>query len=194
MEDVAFALSRWRKTQYDFQHFGAAFATVECQLYAGRVELARARVLSEWKAMSGSLLFRKAQTPRILLFSMRGRTALAAWLRDRMNRKLLREVEHFARKLMNTGAPWAEAISLMLRAGVLAGRDEGGKALLLLERAEYILREQDLRLLAAAVMRRRGELEGDAGTERIQAADAIMRSENIVRPDRMTFMILPGAY
>ena len=58
--------------------------------------------------------------------------------------------------------------------------------------AEVTLHQQDFRLLAAAVSRRRGELEGEAGSARVQAADAFMRSENILRPDRMTSMILPG--
>jgi hypothetical protein len=63
-------------------------------------------------------------------------------------------------------------------------------AIRLLARAEDILRKQDLRLLAAAVLRRLGELEGGEGVGRIEIADAFMQSETIVRPDRMTAMIL----
>jgi hypothetical protein len=82
----------------------------------------------------------------------------------------------------------------MLRAGILVGLKRKAGALALLEEAEEILRKQDLRLLAAAVARRRGELEGDAGTGRIEAADAFMKSENILRPDRMTALFLPGPW
>jgi len=74
----------------------------------------------------------------------------------------------------------------------MAGLKRPADAVLLLEQAEEILRHQDLRLLAAATLRRRGELEGAAGIHRVEAADTFMRSENILRPDRMTAMILPG--
>src|SRR5579862_488527 len=72
--------------------------------------------------------------------------------------------------------------------GVMAGLNRRTDAVLLLARAEEILREQQLLMLAAAVSRRRGELEGEKGSGRIQAADAFMKSENILRPDRMTAM------
>lgn len=192
-EETARALPQWRKSLYDLQHFGATFATVECHLYAGRTDLARRLVLSEWQTIGGSLIFRKAQSFRIVLFYMRARTALAAWLKERSNRRLRREVEQYAGKLANIGSPWGEGIGKMLSAGLLAGQSRVGEALLLLEHAECILREQDLRLLAAAVSRRRGELE-KSGSARIAAADEFMRSENIVRPDRMTAMILPGQW
>jgi hypothetical protein len=65
-------------------------------------------------------------------------------------------------------------------------------SLLLLKRAEDLLRAQELRLVAAAVQRRRGELEGDCGEDQIRAADAFMRSENIVRPECITAIFLPG--
>jgi hypothetical protein len=91
-------------------------------------------------------------------------------------------------------SPWGDAFSRILRAGIFAGLQQRAKALLQLDQAEEILRKQDLRLLAAAVARRRGELEGSAGTARIAGADSFMRSENIVRPDRMTAMFLPGKW
>ncbi|MGA8026231.1 MAG: protein kinase [Bryobacteraceae bacterium] len=192
IEETARALSQWRKSRYDLQHFAAAFAIVECHLYAGRPDLARRLVLSEWQAIEGSLIFRKAQAIRITLFYMRGRTALAVWLKERTDRRLRREVEHYASKLLNIGSPWGQSMGRMLRAGLLVGRSRVAEALLLLEQAEDSLREQDLQLLAAAVSRRRGELEKNAGSAKITADDEFMRSENILRPDRMTAMILPG--
>jgi hypothetical protein len=139
-----------------------------------------------------SLRFRKGQTIRVMLFYMRGRTALAMWTRRHEDRTLLREVERYASMLAGTGSPWGAALGNALRAGVEAGSGDVRKAILLLERAEEVLRRHDLLLLAAGVARRRGELEGESGRARVQTADVFMRSENIRRPDRMTYMMLPA--
>ena len=80
---------------------------------------------------------------------------------------------------------------MLLHAGVAAGLERPADALDLLSQAEDILREQDLRLFAAAVSRRRGQLEGDKGLRRIEDAESFMAAENIKRPDRMAFMLLP---
>jgi len=192
LKEINQALGQWSQVRYDSPHFAAAFATVECELYAGRPDQARKSVLGEWKALKSSLLFRKRQPFRILLYYMRARTALAMWLQRREDRALAREIEYYVSLLKNAGAPWGAALGEALQSSVEAGRGHLREAILLLDRAEAILRQQDFRVLAAALLRRRGELEGQTGSARVQAADAFMKSENIVRPDRMTYMILPG--
>jgi hypothetical protein len=113
-------------------------------------------------------------------------------LEDPASRELRAEVEQFAGKLAAIGSPWGTAFNLLLRAGMMAGLNRAADAIRYLEDAEKILREQDLRLLAAAALRRRGELQGRAGSNLVEAADAFMRSETVIRPDRMTGMFLPG--
>jgi hypothetical protein len=149
-------------------------------------------MLMEWRALKRSLLLRKFQALRIASLYLRARTALAVWVQQHDDRTLVREIEDCASLLTNARSPWGAALGGALRSSVEAGRGQVREAILLLDRAEATLRQQDLRLLAAAVSRRRGELEGEAGFARVKAADAFMRSENILRPDRMTFMILPG--
>jgi tetratricopeptide (TPR) repeat protein len=188
------AIQQWRKTRYDVQHFGATISCIDADLYAGRTAEARRRILSAWPAIRRSLYTRKCQILRTTLFFARGRTALAEWLRDPSARELRVETEQFAARLGKLHSPWGDALSKLLRAGIMAGLKRPAEAILLLAQAEEILRQQDLRLLAAATLRRRGELEGPAGIQRIEAADAFMRSETILRPDRMTAMILPGAW
>jgi hypothetical protein len=190
--ETTHAIQQWRKTRYDLQHFGATFAIMECHLYAGRTEQARASLLADAPDIRHSLLFRKGHIVRATLFYARGRTALAEWLRDPAAHNLQAETEKFADKLIGLQSPWGKALSLLLRAGIVAGMKRRSDALRLLENAEELLRQQDLQLFAAAVLRRRGELEGEPGIAKIEAADAFMRSENIVRPDKMTAMILPG--
>jgi hypothetical protein len=192
IEETSQALAQWSQARYDLPHFSAAFGGVECELYAGRFEQARNRVLREWPAMKRSLLSRRCQTFRIMMYYMRGRTALATWTQQRDDRILFREIEHYASLLTNARSPWGAALGDALRSSVEFGRGRLHEAIFLLDRAEAMLRKQDFRLLAAAVSRRRGELEGQSGSARIEAADAFMRSENILRPDRMKSMILPG--
>jgi hypothetical protein len=186
------AIAQWRQTQYDMQHLAATLSCVECHLYAGRAAEARQVFLADMPALRKSLLLRKATTFRMLVSYTHGRTALAEWLRLRRAENLRVETEQCAAWLIRTGSPWGNALGRLLRAGVTAARGLREEAVTLLHTAEEILRDQDLRLLAAAASRRRGELEGEAGAHRVDAADAFMRSEGILRPDRMTAMILPS--
>jgi eukaryotic-like serine/threonine-protein kinase len=192
IREIADAMQYWRKTSYDMQHFGATFAYVECHLYSGRTKEARERLISDESAIRESLLFRKSQIFKTILLFAQGRSSLGEWLQKPTSRELQTEVEQYATRLGNLSSPWADAMRNLLRAGLMVGLDRRNDALLLLASSEKILREQDLRLLAAAVLRRRGELEGHAGVERVKTADAFMSSENILRPDRITAMFLPG--
>jgi serine/threonine protein kinase/tetratricopeptide (TPR) repeat protein len=192
ISEINRALKQWRETFFDLPHFQAALARMECHLYAGRTEEARRHILADWRAIRRSLFTRKSQLQRTTLYYARGRTALAEWLRNRSENALRKEIEEYATRLENVHSPWGDALSRILRAGVAAGLKRRRETLALLEQAEQILRKQDLRLLAAAVARRRGELEESAGALRIEAADAFMHSEGIVRPDRITAMFLPG--
>jgi hypothetical protein len=148
--------------------------------------------LGEWAALKSSLLFRKCQTFRIMFYYMRARTALAIWLQRRDDRALLREIGLYISMLRNARALWGVALGDALQSSVEAGRGHVKEAMLLLDRAEKTLRQEDFRLLAEVVSRRCGELEGEAGFDRIESANRFMRSENIARPDRITYMILPG--
>lgn len=192
IEQIKHALGQWSQARYDCPHLGTAFSVVECELYAGRIDQARNYLLGEWAALKSSLLSRKCQTFRIMFYYMRARTALAIWLQRRDDRALLREIELYVSMLRNARALWGVALGDALQSSVEAGRGHVKEAMLLLDRAEKTLRQEDFRLLAEAVSRRRGELEGEAGSDRIEAANRFMRSENIARPDRITYMILPG--
>jgi eukaryotic-like serine/threonine-protein kinase len=192
LDKVSQALAQWSQVRYDVPHFGTVYASVECELYAGRIDQARKRLLLAWPALKRSLLFRKCQTFRIMLFYMRARTALAAWTLRRDDRILIQEIELYLSLLKKARSPWGTALGQAMESSLEAGRGHVSKAILLLEGAEAILNEHDFRLQAAAISRRRGELEGEDGYLRVQAADVFMRSENIMRPDRITFMILPA--
>jgi hypothetical protein len=193
--EVNRALKQWRKTFFDLPHFHGALAVMECHLYADRTEQARQFLLADWPAIRKSLFTRKSQLQRTILFYARGRTALAEWLRQRDRKDLQDETVEYATRLAKVYFPWGGALNRILRAGLHAGRQQRAECLTLLAEAEETLKKLDLRLLCASVARRRGELEGGvAGTQRMEAADAFIRSENIVRPDRITAMFLPGQW
>ena len=194
LSETATTLQKWRKKFYDLPHFYATLAQVECRLYAGQSTEARQVLLADWPAMQASLLARKSQVHKTLLAYARGRTALAEWLRQPGSHELRKEIEQCAARLASQRSPWGDAFCALLRAGLMAGCNGKAEAITLLEQAERILRQQDLLLFAAAALRRRGELAGEAGTQLIARADAFMKAENIVRPDRMTAMILPGEW
>ncbi len=194
ISEMARALKQWRKTFFDLPHFNGALARMECHLYAGRTEEARRLLLEDWPAIRKSLFTRKSQMQRTTLYYARGRTALAEWLRQPDKSLLRQETEEYAKRLTEVRAPWGSAFSRMLRAGLAAGLQQKTEALRLLAEAEEILGEQNLRLLAACVGRRRGELEGTDGAARVEAADGFMKSEGVARPDRMTGMYLPGQW
>jgi hypothetical protein len=194
LAEISRSMDRWRKPSFDLPHLYATFAGVECLLYAGCTDEARQLVLSDWQAIRRSLYTRKSQIHRTILGYLRGRTALAGWLRNPADRELGVEIEQYAGRLVKLRSVWGQAFSILLHAGIMAGLKRPADALLLLARAEEILREQDLQMLAAAVSRRRGELEGGAGEVRIATADAFMKSENIRCPEHMTAMILPGKW
>jgi hypothetical protein len=74
---------------------------------------------------------------------------------------------------------------------VLDARRE--RALLELTTAEAGLRKADMLLVAAAARRRRGEwIGGDEGAMFIAEADAQMKTQEIMNPEKMTEMLVPG--
>jgi serine/threonine protein kinase len=194
MAEIARNMEQWRKTSYDLPHLNATFANAECLLYAGRAEAARHLLVSEWELIQGSLFLRKSQIHRTILSYLRGRVALAEWFRRFFPRRLRHEIEEWAVRLVRLRSPWGEPLSYVLRSGIMAGLDRSFEAVALLQQAEAIFREQDLDLLAAAALRRSGELQGKAGIDRVNAADSFMSSEKVLRPDRMASMILGGPW
>ena len=194
MAEIESALRPWGKKSFDLPRLNATFARVDCFLYDGRPQEARQLLLSAWQGIRKSMYPRGNQIYSVILYYSRGRTALAEWFLRPDDKQLRSETEQFSARLAKLQSPWGDALSRLLRAGVMVGLGRRSEAATLLQTAEEILREQGLRLLAAAVLRRRGELDSVNGAHRIEAADAFMRSENILRPDRMAAMILPGQW
>jgi hypothetical protein len=100
-----------------------------------------------------------------------------------------------ARRLRREGARWAAPLAALLDAGVSAARDDTAGAVSDLERAEQGFAEVNMALHAAVARRRRGELVGGTeGAALVEAANAWMHAQGIVRPDGIVGMLAPGRF
>jgi hypothetical protein len=192
------AIGRWSQGGFHIIHYWALYAETQYDLYAGNPEGARERLTRDWRALDGSNVLR-VQFHRTLITLLRGTTAVAAAVAagkgvgSRERAKLLREAEKDVGRLSGEEMPYATAAAALLRACVAAARGRAGEARTLLEAAENGFLAADMTLFAACARRRRGEmLGGDEGRALVADADAVMRGQGIVRPDRWTGMYAPG--
>ena len=166
------------------QHWFELKAEVEVDLYEGRTGV-RERQARAIQMMRASMLMRP-QPIRCDFLYMCGRIALAEGP-DR------REARRMAGRLMGEGVGYARAWGLLLRAGLamLAGLPQA--AIPFLEESIQIADSDHLGLIAAVARRRLGELLGaERGRSLLSSSDTWMRSESIVRPDRMAALVTPG--
>ncbi len=75
--DVAASMRDWSKQGAHLEHFYELVALANADLYEGKPEDARTRVLTQWRPMRRALLM-MVQTVRIHLWRLRGATSLAA--------------------------------------------------------------------------------------------------------------------
>ena len=89
--------------------------------------------------------------------------------------------------------PWSDPIALVLQGGIAFLDGERPLALKYLHDAADRFERADMRLHAAAVRRRIGELQDDAaGRELRWQAEAWMATQQIKNPAGMTRMLVPG--
>jgi serine/threonine protein kinase len=166
---------------FNTPHYLWMLGSMWTTLYRGDAARARAIVEARWHDYSGSLL-RYMQKVRIDLHTFRA----SSWL-------LLGEegtIERDLRAIEKEHMPWSDAIAQLLRASLLSlrgNREEAGRRLeALIPRFEGL----DMRLYAASVRRRLGELRSDARL--IEEADRWMRGQKIRNTARMAGVFAPG--
>ena len=195
---VADAMATWSQQGFYMQHYFELLASTEIDLYELDGARAWRRVDESWPALTGSLLLR-VQFIRCLMRHLRGRSAVAAALAapdERRRRALLGEARAEARRLDRERVGYADGFSLSLRAGIasVAG-DDPAAVLSWLGRAAVAFDEAAMPLYAAAAHRCEGLLAaGDAGTERVRAADAAFAAEHVRHPARFVSTLLPGRF
>jgi hypothetical protein len=134
------------------------------------------------------------QLGRVAGYHARARTALAvAGERPEQKAALVKDARWAAKQLVKQGVAWADALAALARAGAakLSGDGEGAARELDVALAGFDALE--MKLYAAVVRMRQGQLRGGAeGTALVAQAEAWMRGQGIVRPERFAAMLAPG--
>jgi len=164
--------------------------------YRGDAGRAWSMLESQWPEIAGSPL-RHVQMIRLECLTIRARTAVSAAAAVRGTpeaARLLDVARRNAKRVEREGAKWSTALATLVRGGIAAVEGDAARAVPLLEAAEAELLACHMRLYHAAARRLRGALVGGAaGQHLVDAADAVMAAERIVRPDRFAALLAPGA-
>lgn len=189
------ALKDWSERGVIVRVYMDLVAQLQIDLYLADGATGWARMSARWEHLERSLLL-NVQMIRIIATHLRARIALCAAARDPQGPERKRQIacaEKAARRLAREAMPWADALSLLIRAGLASLNDKKSDALDLLATAATRFDSVDMGLYAAASRGRRGELlGGDMGRVVKAGADAWMAAQHIENPARMTDMLAPG--
>jgi serine/threonine protein kinase/tetratricopeptide (TPR) repeat protein len=188
-------MAQWSRQGYHVQHNDALWAAVQIELYCGAGESAWSLISESWPALRRSLLLR-VQFVRTSMQFLRARAALAAAADVRESRpaearSLMAVAARSARSLEREGMPCPTAYAVMIRGALAALGGDSARAAILLAEAVERFEAVDMRLCAASVRRRLGELEGgEHGQAGVAVADAWMTDQKIQNSARMASMIV----
>jgi eukaryotic-like serine/threonine-protein kinase len=192
------AMKVWSGRSYQVEHYYELIAQTMFDLYEGDAARAHERIVAQWAPLRGSLLL-LVQAARVQMKYMRAHAAivLARETPEGARRAgLLAAAARDTRALGREGAPWALAFAKVARAGLEAakGRDANDARLVSLLREAIAESEgAGMALNATGAKRALGQvLGGDEGAAMVRAADAWMRAETIVSPERVAALIVPG--
>jgi hypothetical protein len=187
-QELAEVMARWSRQGFHVQHMNRLFDDTQIDLYEGQPRQAWQRLEANWRALRSSQLLRVQQV-RIFMTALRGRAALALAAVE-PDPALVRSARRDARVLWREQAPWSQALARLLDAGVASCR--GKPATALLRDAADRCEATHMRLYSASARWQLARLEGAAGQHLRVQAETWMRSQQIVRPDRMAGMQVPG--
>ncbi|MBK8264425.1 MAG: hypothetical protein IPK80_24165 [Nannocystis sp.] len=140
----------------------------------------------------------RIQVARVEAHQIRASAALACLAADpapsprralHFKKQIDRDIHAIERERM----PWAAALAALLRAGLAALQPDPKDTSKALQAAITGLRAADMALHAAIAERYLGHLEGgEIGARRHHAADAWIRAQGVLRPDRLALALAPG--
>ena len=177
---------------FTVNRYNALIAQIQADLYCGEAAPARRRLQENWQALKKSLLLR-VKLARIETLQVQGRIALSLAAEGVETDAQLESVARDAKAIAAKNGPWAEALATLLRAGSAAVRREAAACRELLLSAVQTFEAVDMALYAAAARHRLGEITGgQEGHDLMTDAEAWMREQRIVDPQRITAMLAPG--
>jgi hypothetical protein len=191
------ALRRWTNDGYHLQHFNALRSLVQADLYENDPATAVQRIDESWPALDAAMVLR-IQVARVEAHQLRASAGLASLAADpapsqrralQFKKQIDRDIHAIERERM----PWAAALAALLRAGLAALQPDPKDTPRALQAAITGLRAADMALHAAIAERYLGHLEGgEIGARRHHAADAWIRAQGVLRPDRLALALAPG--
>lgn len=191
-EDVRQAVAAWSYEGFHFQHFGRLVAEAEIALYQGEGAVALEMVDDVWPQLKRSMI-QRLEMVLVLSHDLRGRAALATAVEAEEGPRrshLLRRVRRDAQRLHRIGSPWAAGLAQLLLAGVATIQGTSTQAATSLEAAEEAFTTSDMKIHAAIVQRRSGQVLGIA--DQVRQADKVLGRQDIERPDLIARMLAPG--
>jgi hypothetical protein len=171
-------MGRWSHQGFHVQHMNRLFDDAQIDLYEGKAEAAWQRLEGHWPLVERSHLLRVQQV-RIFLGHLRARAAVACGAGG-----MLRRATRLARALWREKAAWAQALARLVEAGVASRLGER-------ETAKGLLREGAARCDAAGMGLHAASARLLLGEK---AAEAWMRQQRVVRPERLAALLVPGAW
>jgi hypothetical protein len=186
-DEVKRAIANWPQDRFYLQHWWNLIASVEIWLYANEPERAWQTIERSWSSLRRSLFLIGVQYIRVESLYHRACAALSLGTASG-----IRRASRDAVRLDHENTPWVEPLAQSVHAGVAAARGRLADAGELLVCAETGFRAAHMTMFAAAALRCRGELLGDAhGRELTEAADRLMREQGVADPAAMAAMLVP---
>jgi hypothetical protein len=187
------AMQEWSTRGFHNEHCYALMAHVGVALYARDVEKGHA-LAGELVRRTRQSLFWRIQTIRLRVLYVHGTCALAMVERGAGNRKtLLKEAARDAHGIEREEMAWMQPFAKVLRAGVMLRDGAREKALGGLDAAAREFDAWDMTAYAVATRDRLARLRDDASTApEIALAAALLKGREVVAPERMIGMLVPG--
>jgi hypothetical protein len=177
-------IAGWSQRGFHLQHYYDALARTHIELYVADGAAALATIERAWPGLRRSQLLR-VQAVATESHFLRARAALAEG-----SPRSLEIALASAAHLEDERLPASHGYAAAVRAGVAWRRGRVAETRILLGEAERTLAAADVAMYAAACRWQLARLDDDAA--RVSETEAWMRTQNVVRPDRLARLLTPG--
>jgi len=185
-------VERWSRKGFHLQHYWEAFAVAQASLYRANAAAAWRDLEARWPGLSRSVLLRISMV-LMEAHDLRARCAVAqaANLPEERSR-YLHEARHCARRLKRPRLPVADALHLLLHAGISVVEGRFDRGVELLRRSQEAFTHLGMTGHLQVARWRMGDLiGGDEGAALIAGARAWMEAQQVSQPERMVYVITP---
>ncbi|MCG8420437.1 MAG: protein kinase [Proteobacteria bacterium] len=180
--------------RFSVQHFYGLHSLCELALYRDQPDAGTAHMAEQWDALRSSHLLR-IPLVRAEIDYARARLAIARAIGQKPADRAgnVRRARAIARRLARNRAPLARALCSLVRAAIARANGDDERAIAALDKAIAVLdaMKQHL-LLYTARHHRAGLIGGEQSKSERDAALAWLNQQNVVKPETLCRMLLPG--